>query len=337
MKKYNLMKYLLIITLTVFISGCNSSLNSSSLNNDKLAKITVNPLGVTGSSGNFKKLNIGIDKNNIPQKFKVYKVKEPKIDKNQIKEKANKLGIVGELIEDEKIIRISGETGDFIVNKITGSERYFTKQMRGDVEPKPLKNILKDEEYVKLASDFLNKYGFSKPNMVLKGVNKGYRIGTIDKQGNEIQSIVKVEVIFESKPIDGIKYTGVGPKISVWFGDNGEIIGYGSIWREIEEISNYPLISMDEAVENIKKGKALIYNLSNSDEEGTIESGELVLWSDLDGYEQKYVIPHYIFKGKTNDGRAFTIVTRAISDIYIEESKSENIDYPIPEMKEKPE
>ncbi len=70
MKKHNLMKYLLIITLAVFISGCNSSLKNSSLNNDKLAKITVNPLGVTGSGGNFKKLNIGIDKNNIPQKIR---------------------------------------------------------------------------------------------------------------------------------------------------------------------------------------------------------------------------------------------------------------------------
>ncbi|CDF58636.1 hypothetical protein [Thermobrachium celere] len=317
MKKYNLMRCILIIILTGFISGCNGSLND-----DKLVKIKVNPLGITGSGGNFNKLNIGIDKNNIPQKCKVYKVKAPKIDINQIKEKANKLGIEGKLTEDKKIIRVRGETGDLIVDKITGSERYFTKQMRGDVEPKPIKNILKDEEYVKLASDFLNKYGFSKPNIVLKGVNKGYRIGTVDKQGNETQSVAKVEVMFESKPVDGIKYTGIGPKISVWFGDNGEIIGYSSIWREIEEVGNYPLISIDEAVENIKKGKALIYNLSNSDEEGTIESWELVLWSDPDGYEQKYVIPHYIFKGKTKDGRVFTIVTRAISNTYIEESKS---------------
>lgn len=39
----------------------------------------------------------------------------------------------------------------------------------------------------------------------------------------------------------------------MWFGDDGEIIGYGSIWREIDESVKYPLITIDEAINNTKK------------------------------------------------------------------------------------
>lgn len=333
MNKYKQIGYALIMSLIISATGCSTNLKYSELPKEKLV---VNPLGITGSGGNFSRLDVGISKNTLPKEFMVYKVKKINLNVTEIKDKAKKLGITGELKEDERMIRVRGESADFIVDKKTGSERYFAKQMRGDVEEKPLKNILKDEEYIKRAKDFLDKNGFSKPNMKLKGVNKGYRIGTIDNLGNETQSIAKVEVMFESDPVNGIKFAGVGPKISVWFGDNGEIIGYGSIWREIEEFAKYPLITIDEAISNTKKGKALIYNLRNKVEEGTIESSELVLWSDPDGYEQKYIMPNYVFRGKTKDGTKFTIITRAISDNHVKEDDPKNNNYPIPEMTVKP-
>lgn len=60
------------------------------------------------------------------------------------------------------------------------------------------------------------------------------------------------------------------------------------------------------------------------------------MWSDPDGYEQKYIIPHYHFKGVTKNGDKFTIITRAISDDYVEEVNTQKNYLPIPELSVKP-
>jgi len=208
--------------------------------------------------------------------------------------------------------------------------------MKGEVKEQPLKNVLSDSEYVDQAKAFLDNHNLSKPGMELKGVNHGYTIERYNDKGELQKDEFRIEVMFISPPVNGIKYTGVGPKISVWFGDNGKVIGYGSIWRELELPSSYPLISVDNAKQNIMNGKALIYNISGLENEGILDSAEVVLWSDPDGMSQEYAIPHYIFKGKNKDGQAFTIVTRAIAQEYLTEQKpTQNEQLPLPEMTQK--
>lgn len=317
MRKSNLLKAISLALIVFMLNGCA---NTSIMSKEKALDILeVNALGGIATEGNFSKLELKIDKDSIKSEKMVYKVKKPDLDIKKIKEKAKNLSINGDVTETNEMIRIRSEEADFIVDKKTGSERYFTKQMRGEIQDKPIKKFLTDEEYVKIAQKFLNDNELSRKDMIYKGINKNYTIGTIDNKGNETKEIVKIEVMFKHSDIDGIQYTGIGPKISVWFGDNGQIIGYGSIWRELEELQVYPLVTLDEAIDKVKKGLAPV-NIEESNAEGTVEQVEIVLWSDPDGYEQKFVIPHYILKGKTKTGKDFTAITRAVSDNYIKEN-----------------
>lgn len=342
MKKNKYISFM-IFSIILVLAGCSNNKMSNTVNVSSKEKIAMNSLGTTGSIGKFKELKVNVNTTKLPKNIKVYKVKKANLNKDKIKDLALKLDIKGPLTEDNENLIVTGDKANLYVNKNTGSYKYFTKELMGQFGENPLKTILSDSEYIKLAEDFLNKNNIAKPDMVCKGVNRGYTLETVDNDGKSKKDIYRVEVKFESPSIDNMIYTGVGPKISVWFGDNGKIIGYASIWREIEKLKEYPRLSIDEAVKNVKNNKkSLLYNVDQPDEEGTINSVEIALWSDPEGYIQEYVTPHYIFKGKKKDGTDFTAVTRAISDEYIsekgyKETSDENIllDKYKPEITEK--
>lgn len=313
----------MIFSIILVLAGCSNNKIQNAVNASSQEKIKLNSLGTTGSIGKFKELKVDINESTLPKNMKAYKIKKPNLNKDTIKDLALKLGIKGQLKEDEQNIIVPGNKANLYVNKNTGSHKYLTEEMMGKFGEMPLKTILSDSEYIKLAKEFVTKNDIVKPNMVCKGVNKGYTIETIDNNGTAKEEIYRVEVKFESSTINNMIYTGVGPKISIWFGDNGKIIGYSSLWRELEELKElkqYPSLSISEAVEKVKNNEnSLVYNVDVFDEEGTINSVEIALWSDPEGYIQEYTIPHYIFKGKKKDGTNFTAITRAISDKYISE------------------
>lgn len=321
MKKNRYLSFM-IFSMVLVLTGCSNNKIPNIVNTSVQEKIKLNSLGTTGSPGKFKELKININQSALPKNMKAYKIKKPNLNKDKIKDLALNLNIQGQLTDDDQNIIVRGDKANLYVNKNTGSYKYLTQEMMGQFGEKPLKNILSDSEYIKLAEDFVNKNDIGKPNMVCKGVNRGYTIETVDSNGLPKEDIYRIEVKFESSTINNMVYTGVGPKISIWFGDNGKIIGYGSLWRELEELKEYPALSVAEAVEKVKNNeKSLVYNVDSSDTEGTIDSVEIALWSDPEGYIQEYAVPHYIFKGKKKDGTDFTAITRAISDKYISEKE----------------
>ncbi|MGK0467757.1 hypothetical protein [Clostridium sp.] len=325
MKKNKYIGFSMVSMILIFV-GCSNVKTVTSVDTSTKEKIVLNSLGTTGSTGGFKelKINASIDKDKLPKSVKVYNVKKPNLNNSKIKEMALKLGVKGEIRERDQDIAIKGKNASFYVNKNTGSSKYFTKEYIDGVT-NPLKKLLSDSEYIKLAKDFAQQYDIAKPNMVCKGVNRGYTLEREDANGIETIEIFRVEVKFESPRINNIVYTGVGPKISVWFGEDGKIIGYASLWRELEEVkevTDYPSLSIDQVIKNVKDNKkSLVYNMDEPDDEGTINSVETVLWSDPEGFVQEQVVPYYMLKGRNKNGKKFTIITRAISDEYIKEKE----------------
>lgn len=279
-----------------------------------LQKLTVNDIGCVNNNGTIKSINIKIDKNKLPKKFMVYKVKPVILDKDKIKEKALKFGISGDVTDDGTSLCVKDNNAIFLVNKNTGSEQYLTNKMSG--EAIPMTNVLDNKEYEKLAEKFLKDKGLSRSDMVFSRI-KTSTVTNSDANGEETVKIFRIEALFFSKPVDGIKYTGVGPKISVWFGDNAEIIGYGRIWKEIEKYQEYPLENFDQICAKIKNQEGLIYGIDSQDEYVDINSVNIILWSDADGLKQQYVIPHYEITGKTKEKQDFKIIIPAVRDDYL--------------------
>lgn len=287
-------------------TGINSMVN--------LQKLTVNDIGCVNNNGTIKSINIKIDKKKLPKKFMVYKVKSVILDKDKIKEKALKFGISGDVTDDGESLCVKDKNAIFLVNKNTGSEQYLTNKMSGEAIPMTI--VLDDKEYEKLAEKFLKDKGLSRSDMVFGRINTS-TVTNSDANGEETVKIFRIEALFFSKPVDGIKYTGVGPKISVWFGDNAEIIGYGRIWREIEKYQEYPLEDFDQICAKIKNQEGLIYGIDSPDEYVDINNVDVILRSDPDGLKQQYVIPHYEITGKTKEKKDFKIIIPAVRDDYL--------------------
>ncbi|MGB8452173.1 MAG: hypothetical protein WCD89_07550 [Anaerocolumna sp.] len=116
----------------------------------------------------------------------------------------------------------------------------------------------------------------------------------------------------------------MGPKICVFFGENGEIIGTYSVWIEVEEYEEYPTVDSQKAIDNVLNGKAIISNIGKEDS-GNINNIEIIYDMESLRSNQKYVIPYYMIKGKNVSGNDFTALTRAIPEEYITETNLDDI------------
>ncbi len=285
----------------------------SKVTNNQLSNLTVAPLNKSGSAGNFASLKAGISLPEFPKQIMVYKVIKPSISEQQVADKAKLLGISGPIKESSIDFAVKSDNGEYIVDKNTGSFTYITKEFENQASP--LKNVLSDEQYIKIATDFLNEKGLLHENAVFADVNRD----NIYTGGDGTTGPYMIEVRFRSKNINGLEFAGVGPKIIVQFGENGRITGAFSVWREVEPYKEYPIITADEAIDKVKQGKAAIYG-SDLNDSGTVNEISLSYENEPLGYEQEFVVPHYKLRGVTSSGKKFLAITRAIPDSLIQET-----------------
>lgn len=285
-----------IIAVLVFIviAGAWIFTISNARNQENLPLIVQRPMPKSGSGGNFFSLTLDIPEPQFPEKMMVYKVIKPALTKEMIREQAAKLGVVGSVEETEVDFRVIAANGSiFSVDKETGSINFTTKEFETAVSL--LKTVLSDEEYKKLASDFLTSCGLMKEEAEFRDVNKENTV-TIVENGVEKKLPFMIEVRFGRKA-DDIPWGGVGPKISVYFGENGKIIGAASVWRDVEPFREYPIKEFSKALEDIKQGKATIYDALSNDS-GKIKKVRLMYRLDPIGYQQR--ICYTLFYGYRN-------------------------------------
>lgn len=267
----------------------------------------------------------------MPTELTVYKVKNPNLTGEQVKEQAVKLGITnGAVKESPTDFKILTPEGDYVVGKETGSFSYLTKEF--ELQTEPLKTTLSDEEYKKLATDFLVNKGLMKTEAIFKDINKGNTV-TVPENGVEKHYPFMIEVRF-GRDLNNIRWDGVDPKISVYFGENGKIIGAASVWREVEPSTKYPIIPVSSALEQIKSNNAMIYDAEINDT-GTINEIKLMYMNDTVGYDQQNIIPYYMMVGTNKAGKLFAAFTRAIAKSYLSETPVPTVKAPIPQRSTK--
>jgi hypothetical protein len=249
----------------------------------------------------------------------VYRVRPPSIDEKWVRDMADKLGLgSGSLDITDDDFYFEGEDGYLSVDRASGCVEYDTQEMReGGVEP--LKDVREDAYYQATAEEFLKEKGLWPEEAVFSKVMKA-TVTMTNTSGREVVYPVRVEARFLREDLDGIQWGGVTPKISVYFGEGGVLVGVSMLWREVEPYAPYPTIEGNSALKNIKAGKATLYATS-SQSKGTVRQFELVYLSDPVGYPQEFVAPYYLAKGVTPDGGEFTAYTRALPDSLIQETE----------------
>jgi len=294
-----------IAVITMVASGISLASMDQKITKSNLAKLEVRQLDKTGANGNFKTLKLGIPEPQTPVKLMAYKVVNTVIDKVSVENEAKKFGVLGIAKETPEFVLVKGDKGDLVVDKDTGSKNWITREY--ETRTTLIQNLLPDAEYVRLATEFLKQKNEYSDNYIFKGINT-YKV---DGQ------VSMVEVNF-GKDLNGHSWDGVGPKKTVIFGDNGQVIGMFSVWREVEPLAEYPIMKPSEALLKIKEGKAMNF-VSELNTDGTVEQVDIIYHNDPAGYNQKFVVPHYKFKGKTANGKPFVSVTRAVPDQFIQE------------------
>lgn len=282
----------------------------------KLEKLEMNPLALTGSNGYFNDLKVDTAIPQIPSQMKVYKVKDLNLSKEDMNKLMNKFEMKGEVkVNDREFAVVDGEK-TLVLDKKTGSYNYYTKKLTSAV--KPIQNLLSDEEYKKLAEKYLTEKNLMKDGAYYRKTLRH----TVGKVGQPEQ-VCLVETVF-TKDLNGQRFSGVGPKICVFFGENGEIIGTYSVWKEVEEYNDYPIIDVQKAIDNVLNRKAIIANAGKGDS-GSINNIEIIYDMESLRSNQKYVIPYYMIKGENVSGNDFTALTRAVPEEYISETYLDDV------------
>lgn len=300
----------------VMIAGCSSTATPPGSQVETGLKggavvLSVPPMDVTGSSGSFASLESEADTTALPKKLMVYRVKPANVTKSAFEARARKLGLTGATGDLGASFQVVGPSASYEVDKFTGSFDYTTSAL--EKQAQPLQRLLSDGEYRQRAEAFLNSAGLMEEAAEFRDVNRGNVVHNYEN-GQWVAQPYMVEVRFSHKPLNGIAFDkGVGPKIVVQFGEDGQILGAMSVWRNVQPFAEYSLKSPQEALTAVRNGEAAFFDVGRQDS-GVVKEISLSYMNEPRGYNQQYVLPEYLLDGVASGGRSFGVVTRAIPD-----------------------
>lgn len=273
--------------------------------------LSVPPMDNTGSGGNFRSLTSKAETSALPNELVVYKVKPASVSKEDVRGHTRRLGIDADPEELDDRYVVAGSSATFEMEKVSGSFDFTTEEF--EKQTKALQRTLSDADYRKRAETFLVDSGLKPSTAEFRDVNRGNVVGTFEN-GKWVERPYMIEVRYGHKPLGGVAFDqGVGPKIVVQFGEDGQVIGAMSVWREVEPFAAYPLKTPEEAIESARNGRAQLFDVG-TDDTGIVDDISLSYMNEPLGYDQRYVVPAYVLKGSARGGRRFTGIAQAIPD-----------------------
>ena len=190
-----------------------------------------------------------------------------------------------------------------------GAFSYFS-----DVQDTDYKFPYSNKECVKIAKDYLIQYGLWN-DKILDENHVSYNessTGTFEN-GQEISTLTGLGVNFFAKKVDGYNLAG-NSRVSVEINGEGKVRSVMYNIREYEDKEKVDLISIKEAIENIKKDDAFIEVESDSDKL-IFKNAHLSYWTQNRNKDNLIMQPVYVFSGTsiTSDGseEPFSITVQA--------------------------
>ena len=167
---------------------------------------------------------------------------------------------------------------------------------------------LTEKDCMKIAKQYLEKYGlFSKRIGRTWSSNES---GTTSKNRYVKTSI---GINFFPEQMDGLAIGG-NSRISVEINANEEVSRVTYSWREYEKRENVKLISIEEALDRFRKGKAFI-EVESPSGQLNFEKVTLAYWTQDRNMENLMMQPIYVFQGTsittTGETEGFSITVQA--------------------------
>ncbi len=169
------------------------------------------------------------------------------------------------------------------------------------------KNLLSDDEAIRIATEYLEKTGLLPPDATLSGVDHP-QIVEYNENGEVIGIAFEEVQVSYSRTIDGRPV--VGSKLTVEVGGGGDILNVYKLWRDYAPEKEIVTITPQEAFEELKAAGVAV---GAEGQTVDITGIELGYYEAPAMDEPTHLVPVYIFAGKVLDGTEETAFVRSIS------------------------
>jgi len=246
----------------------------------------------------------------------VYKTLPPVVNNESTLALAKKFNVTGTLREgavvQSKDLRFGVE-----VSKNSGSVIYSDQDRPNEAMDSPEK-LPSDEEAVKIATQFLKDRELLPEGAYFSGTEREYARST-DKSGKEMLHY-GVIIVWYGRHLNGLNVEGT--KISLDIEGGGDVGDYYSNWRNYEQYKEYPIISPDDAFNQLKE-KGVGVGMNDKDAMVSIDDVYLAYHSKAGAYKEDYLEPVWMFKGDVHvDGKAVMPVQAYVPALTEESVKS---------------
>ncbi len=227
----------------------------------------------------------------VPEKIMVYTAIRG-IDREEFHRMANEIGIRGEAKEESGYIIVQNDKYQLDAELSSGVVNYKNNSEQSGYDEATIeKNLPSDEEARKIADSFLATRNLRPENAVFYDIthNKGFLTG--DPPSKCWESIN----VDYSHEMNG--YSLLTDQFRVEIGVHGTVLSIFEKWTGYTPFKEYPLITPDEAIMNLKKSGIVIPSGMKDPQKATVTSIKIGYIGETQTKTLPYLIPVYQFEG----------------------------------------
>ena len=250
----------------------------------------VGPYGVQSVS----EITLGTVLPRSPGQAMVYKTVDTAVSKDDALKIAEKFGLTGPVEEKRVSHRITGDPYTFDLDRGGGYMTYTWYGRCSGVDPRDRpENLPTDEECRKIAESFLTSHDLMPEGAVFSSVSQGGKGIFSNHSGDAPIVTYEDRDVHFTDTLSGLRVAGSGTRVTI--GGGGGIFEITRRWRDAEPYKEFPILSPEEAIEELKQTG--VVTTVSSPKGAVVEEVKLCYYATPPGTEQPYLKPTYYFRG----------------------------------------
>ncbi len=232
-----------------------------------------------------------------PGQAMVYKTVNSTVSKDDALKIAEKFGMSGPAEESGGRIKCYVVENDPYTLEIEEESGYMAytwdERWKGyDTRDRP-ENLPTDEECRKIAETFLTSHGLMPEGAVFSSVSQGGQRIFSNRSGDAPIVTYEDRDVHFTDTLSSYPVAGSGTYVTI--GGDGDVLKVGKHWRDAEPYKEFPILSPEEAIEELKQTG--VVTTVSSPKRAVVEEIKLCYYATPPGTEQPYLKPTYYVHG----------------------------------------
>jgi Zn-dependent metalloprotease len=207
---------------------------------------------------------------------------------------AKKFNVTG-MLRGETTVQSEDLVYGVTLTKNSGSAEFMNAKRPNAKQDAP-QYLPTDDEAIKIATKFLKDRDLFPEGAAF---SKVYRENAYTIGDNPDQIVLGQIGVWFNRTLNGLEVKGT--QLVVYVGGNGDVIGYYANWRDYQPYKEYPIITPQEAFNQLKV-KGVGVGMNNKDATVSIDNAYLAYDTTPGAYKEYYLEPVWVFKGNVSIG-----------------------------------